>query len=90
MVAVTCTPALLAIAVAGLSVETFSTGDWIGSAKALGGPLLGMGIAVGGVVTGVGMFNALVMSYTRLPMAMAEEGMLRKRSRGATAAGCRG
>ena len=27
-------------------------------------------------ITGVGMFNALVMSYTRLPMAMAEDGML--------------
>jgi hypothetical protein len=38
-------------------------------------------------MTGVGMFNALVMSYTRLPMAMAEDGMLpravaRRNSRG--------
>ena len=76
MVAVTYILPLLAIAVAGLSVETFSTGDWIGSAKTLGGPLLGMAVAAGGMITGVGMFNALVMSYTRLPMAMAEEGML--------------
>jgi amino acid transporter len=67
---------LLAMAVAGLSVESFSTGDWIGAARTLGGPLLGTAIAAGGVITGVGMFNALVMSYTRLPMAMAEEGML--------------
>jgi amino acid transporter len=40
-----------------------------------------------GAITGVGMFNALVMSYSRLPMAMAEEGMLplvvaRRNSRG--------
>ena len=28
------------------------------------------------MITGVGMFNALVMSYSRLPMAMAEDGML--------------
>ena len=27
-------------------------------------------------MTGIGMFNALVMSYTRLPMAMAEDGLL--------------
>ena len=30
----------------------------------------------GGVICGVGMFNALMMSYTRLPIAMAEDGML--------------
>ncbi len=41
----------------------------------------------GGAITGIGMFNALVMSYTRLPMAMAEDGMLphalaRRNSRG--------
>jgi amino acid transporter len=33
-------------------------------------------VVAGGTITGVGMFNALVMSYSRLPMAMAEEGML--------------
>lgn len=67
---------LVGIAAAGLTVESFSTGDWTGAARTLGGPLLGMAVAAGGVITGVGMFNALVMSYTRLPMAMAEEGML--------------
>ena len=30
----------------------------------------------GGAINGFGMFNALVLSYTRLPMAMAEDGML--------------
>jgi amino acid transporter len=73
--------------VAGLATESFSTGDWIGAARTLGGPLLATAIAAGGVITGVGMFNALVMSYTRLPMAMAEEDMLpralaRRNSRG--------
>jgi amino acid transporter len=67
---------LVAMAVAGMSMESFSTGDWIAAAKRLGGPLLGTAVAAGGMITGVGMFNALVMSYTRLPMAMAEEGML--------------
>jgi amino acid transporter len=67
---------LVAIAVAGLSVDSFSTGDWITAGTKIGGPLLGMAVAAGGVITGVGMFNALVMSYTRLPMAMAEDGML--------------
>jgi amino acid transporter len=76
LVAVVYVLPLAAIALAGLPVDSFSTGDWITAATRLGGPLLGMSIAAGGVITGIGMFNALVMSYTRLPMAMAEDGML--------------
>ena len=38
--------------------------------------LLGLAVVAGGVICGVGMFNALMMSYTRLPLAMAEDGML--------------
>ena len=76
VVAVTYVLPLAAIALAGLSVESFSTGDWTSAATRIGGPWLGIAVAAGGVITGVGMFNALVMSYTRLPMAMAEDGML--------------
>jgi amino acid transporter len=67
---------LLAMAVAGLSSRSFSTGDWASAASAVGGPLLGLAVVAGGCITGVGMFNALLMSYTRLPMAMAQDGML--------------
>jgi amino acid transporter len=67
---------LAAMALAGLSVGSFETGDWTTAARSIGGPLLGAAIAAGEVITGVGMFNALVMSYSRLPMAMAEDGML--------------
>jgi amino acid transporter len=42
----------------------------------VGGPWLGYAVVAGGMISGFGMFNALVMSYTRLPMAMAEDGML--------------
>ncbi len=76
VVAITYILPLAAIAFAGVSVDNFSTGDWIGAATLMGGGLLGMAIAGGGMITGVGMFNALVMSYSRLPMAMAEDGML--------------
>jgi amino acid transporter len=87
LVAVTYILPLAAMAFSGLSVETFTTGDWTTAATALGGPLLGMAVVAGGAITGIGMFNALVMSYTRLPMAMAEDGMLprfvvRRNSRG--------
>jgi len=67
---------LLAMALSGLSVSGFATGDWMGAAEKIGGPLLGLGVVAGGVICGFGMFNALTMSYSRLPMAMAEDGML--------------
>ena len=67
---------LLAMALAGLPAGSFSTGDWASAAGAVGGPLLGVAVVAGGCITGVGMFNALMMSYTRLPMAMAQDRML--------------
>jgi amino acid transporter len=33
-------------------------------------------MVAGGAISGIGMFNTLVMSYTRLPMTMAEDGLL--------------
>jgi amino acid transporter len=76
LVAVTYILPLAAMAMAGLSPGSFSTGDWTTAARSIGGPLLGIAVVAGGAITGIGMFNALVMSYSRLPMAMAEEGML--------------
>ncbi len=87
LVAVTYIVPLVFMAMAGLSSAGFSTGDWVHAATSVGGPLLGLAVVAGGAITGIGMFNALVMSYSRLPMAMAEEGMLplvvaRRNSRG--------
>lgn len=76
LTAITYVLPLAAMALAGLSAGSFSTGDWITAARSLGGPLLGLAVAAGGCITGIGMLNALVMSYTRLPLVMAEDGML--------------
>jgi amino acid transporter len=81
LVAITYILPLAAVALAGLSVASFSTGDWTDAARLLGGPGslgagLGLAIVAGGAISGIGMFNALVMSYSRLPTAMAEDGML--------------
>jgi amino acid transporter len=76
LVAVSYLLPLTAMAFAGISTDSFSTGDWTHVAVLLGGPLLGLAVIAGGCINGFGMFNALVLSYTRLPMAMAEEGML--------------
>src|SRR4029077_18849249 len=60
----------------GLAASAWETGFWADIAGLLGGPLLRVGLALGGMISGFGMFNALVMSYSRLPLAMAQDGML--------------
>ena len=62
----------------GLSSSAWETGSWADIAGMVGGPLLRVGLALGGMISGFGMFNALVMSYSRLPLAMAQDGMLPK------------
>jgi len=62
----------------GLPASAWETGFWADIAGLLGGPLLRIGLALGGMISGFGMFNALVMSYSRLPLAMAQDGMLPK------------
>jgi amino acid transporter len=76
LVAFTYIMPLVAMALSGLSVSGFATGDWMSAAAAVGGPRLGLAVVAGGVICGFGMFNALTMSYSRLPMAMAEDSML--------------
>jgi amino acid transporter len=76
VVALTYALPLAAIAFAGLDVGRFSTGSWADAATILAGPWLGVAVVVGGTLTGLGMFNALMMSYARLPMVLAEDGML--------------
>jgi amino acid transporter len=67
---------LAAIAFAGLDISRFTTGSWADAANTLVGPWLGIAVVLGGTITGLGMFNALTMSYARLPMVLAEDGML--------------
>ena len=67
---------LAAMAVAGLSPQGFTTGSWATAGGLIGGPALTMAVVAGGILCGVGMFNALMMSYTRLPIAMAADGLL--------------
>jgi len=62
----------------GLKSTAWETGSWADIAGLMGGPLLRIGVVLGGMISGFGMFNALVMSYSRLPLAMAQDGMLPK------------
>ena len=69
---------LAAVGLAGIPVAQFSTGAWADAARELVGPWLALCVVLGGTINGAGVFNALVMSYTRVPCALAEEGMLPK------------
>jgi len=66
----------VALWMTGLKSTAWETGSWADIAGLLGGPLLRIGVVLGGVISAFGMFNALVMSYSRLPLAMAQDGML--------------
>ena len=76
LVAVTYILPLAAVALAGLAPGPFSTGAWTDAARTLAGPLLALSIVIGGMLNGVAMFNPLVMSYSRVPFAMASDGLL--------------
>ncbi|HEV2732238.1 MAG TPA: APC family permease [Terriglobales bacterium] len=65
-----------AVWLTGLAPTAWETGSWADIAGMLGGPLLRIALVLGGMLSGFGMFNALVMSYSRLPLAMAQDGML--------------
>ncbi len=65
-----------AMALTGISASRFETGSWADFAGLLGGPWLRVALVLGGMMSAFGMFNALVMSYSRLPLAMAQDGML--------------
>jgi len=58
-------------------------GSWAMVAGQVGGKVMGFEwlrflVVLGGMMSAFGMFNALVMSYSRLPLAMARDGMLPK------------
>jgi amino acid transporter len=65
-----------AVWMTGLAPSAWETGSWADIAGMLGGPFLRIGLVLGGMISAFGMFNALVMSYSRLPLAMAQDGML--------------
>jgi amino acid transporter len=60
----------------GIPPEAWTTGAW----ATLGGQIAGRGLEIaivaGGMIAAMATFNSLMMSYSRLPMAMAEDGLL--------------
>ena len=65
-----------AVARSGMDPSQWSTGAWVDAGSALGGRLLAISLVAGGMLCGLGMTNALVLSYSRVPLALAEDGYL--------------
>jgi amino acid transporter len=84
LVALTYVLPFLAVYFSGIPASAFGAdGAWADVAGIIGGKFLGFEwlrflIVLGGMMSGFGMFNALVLSYSRLPLAMARDGMLPK------------
>jgi amino acid transporter len=84
LVSLTYVLPFLAVYFTGIPASTFAgDGSWATVAALVGGKIMGFewlrfAIVLGGMMSAFGMFNALVMSYSRLPLAMARDGMLPK------------
>jgi amino acid transporter len=81
LVAATYVAPLAAVAVAGVPADRFTTGAWIVAARSIAGPgffgtVLVLAVVLGGMLNGAGMFNALMLSYARVPYALAKDGLL--------------
>ncbi len=84
LVSLTYVLPFLAVYVMGVPASAFAEdGSWATVAGLVGGKVMGFEwlrflVVLGGMMSAFGMFNALVMSYSRLPLAMARDGMLPK------------
>ena len=84
LVALTYVLPFVAVYLTGIPASTFGEdGSWATVAGVIGGKIMGFEwlrflIVLGGMMSAFGMFNALVLSYSRLPLAMARDGMLPK------------
>jgi amino acid transporter len=65
-----------AIARTGIDPNRWTTGGWVDIGQIVGGETLAIAIAIAGVIGAIGSFGALMLSFTRLPLVMAEDGFL--------------
>ena len=84
LVSLTYVLPFLAVYFTGIPASAFNEdGSWAAIAGQMGGAVLGFEwlrfmVTIGGMMSAFGMFNALVMSYSRLPLAMAKDAMMPK------------
>lgn len=69
-------PTVVALAVVGTDDVEWTAGAFTVVAEAIGGRWLGLLLAFGAVVSAVGLFSAWLLSYSRIPFALANDGYL--------------
>ena len=57
-----------------MPASEWATGSWASIAAMVGGPALGAALVIAWMISTFGIVNSLTMSYSRVPLAMAEEG----------------
>jgi amino acid transporter len=76
LVALTYLVPVAGAAAAGIDPAGWTTGSWVDAGRIVSGRWLELGMIGGGLVCGVGMYNALLLSYSRIPVVLAEDGFL--------------
>jgi amino acid transporter len=64
---------IAAVARAGIAPAQWQTGAWAAIGGAIAGKWIETAIVIGGMLAALSTFNSLMMSYSRLPLAMAED-----------------
>jgi amino acid transporter len=85
LVAATYVIPVVAAARSGIDPQDWEEGSWVDVGRTFGsavgahlGTVLAVAITAGGMISAFSMFNALILSYSRLPVAMAADGFLPK------------
>jgi amino acid transporter len=76
LVVITYALPVLAASRTGIDPASWTAGTWVDAGTQTAGPLLGFAIAAAGMVGALGSFNSLVLSYSRVPVVLAQDGYL--------------
>ena len=71
-------PTLVSLSVVGSSGVEWTAGAFTTIAERVGGSWLGYFLALAAVVSAIGLFSAWMLSYSRIPFALANDGYLPK------------
>lgn len=67
---------IAAVARSGINPATWTTGGWVDLGRRFGGEALAAAIAAGGVIMAFATFNTLMLSLSRVPLVMTDDGYL--------------
>src|SRR5512141_971492 len=73
LIAVVYVAPVLAASVTGLPADAWRAGTWVEVGARLGGTTLAAAVTAGGVISALGLFVAQLLSWSRLPVALAED-----------------